>query len=494
MFWTILGTISLMYFVYWCMRPHLSCLRHLPEPPRWPLLQYNFDIFKATDIIDFFMQLSNRFKDGVYKINFIKLSEYRGYMIFTSRPEHLKTMFSYPKLFTKPLYFKKFFPLTGDGLLTSTGKEHAFQKKLLAKLFTAGHVTRYTPIMNHHADRLLTLWKDEIGDDRRGKNIELQHYMHNVVFDIFCETAFGFHYDSLTSNHDVVQLLKEQISTMTNFKGKFLYSVFRYFKFLPFSFYDMEQQKLDRCRNVLEEIISKKKEILALSEDQSESADFLTMMIKARDEETKTGFTDKYLRDNLFSFLLASFETTGTAIPWVLYALAMNINEQEKARKEILSVLDGQHQIEDGHLSEFSYFTACIKEALRLYTPVPFGGRVTEKETKLGTYDIPAGQMIVPNFSAIHRQEDVYENPDCFNPGRFLTGVPFPPGAFVPFGYGPYNCIGQHFAMLEIKVIVARILQTYSVVADEGYRSYNKQALITVTASPPITLRFIPLT
>ena len=450
------------------------------------------DIIFASDAYECWKHWSRRYRDGLYKLCMVDIF-HGGYGVVVSHTKHMRYVLGNPSLFKKDKFFKTLFPLMGDGVLSSNGKEHAFQKRLLGKAFSPDHIRKFMPVMNDHAKRLIDVYKHEVGDDKTGKNIEVQHHLSNIVFDIFCDTAFGHNYDALTSDNDVVNIIKRQIDTFANLKYQSLRVVLTALWLAkPFEKY---YQDIDRVRveQIVDDIILKKKEALAVEEESERHNDLLSMMIKARDDETRARFTDKLLRDNVFTLILASFETTGTAIPWVLFALATNTEKQDLARMEIMEIMEDQTDIDEEGMSRLKYTTACIKEALRLHTVAPLTSRVATKDVEIGGYKLKAGTVLYPCFLATHHQDDIYENSDEYLPERFLLTTEQTPCSFVAFGYGPYSCIGRHFAMVEIKIILCHILNNFYVTADPDFQRYNRTSMVTAKTDRPITLRLTPI-
>ena len=476
--------------LYWCMQPFFSVVRHIPEPKRWPLLQYNVDFIRTKDKLPLLRKWACMFKDGIFKVNFPKLST--GFIINIIKPEHMRYVLGNPGYFERTGNLKKLFPLMGDGILTSSGKAHAFQKKLMAKAFSVDHIKLYVPRMNHHARRLIERWVEKIGAVKEGKNLEVQEDCSNAVFDIFCDTGFGHHYDALNCNNDVVRVFKEQVDTVTDLGKRFLYATFSFewLKYFKINILDFSRAKTKRCEEIVEDIIAKKREILSDDSEFDRQTDLLSMLMKARDDETNTGFTDKLLRDNVITLMVASFETTGCAIPWVLYMFAMNLDAQVKARGEINTIMRGREEFEPGDISRMTFFNACVKEALRLHSPIPFVFRKTKQKCSIGGYEIPPNTAIMGNIMSNHRVEETYERADEFLPERFLNGSGASVAAsYTTFGYGPYSCIGQHFAMVEIKVLVMHLLRKFHFTADPEFRTYETTSFITIKARPQLTLR-----
>ena len=495
MYLLIAFTFLLAYLVYWCMRPHyFSGLSLLPEPPRWPIIQYNWDMIFAYDTYKCWARWAQSY-DGLYKLNFLNPFK-GGYRVVVANAQHVKHVLGNAALFDKDDFFQTLFPMMGNGVLCSNGKEHAFQRRLLAKAFSPDHIRKFSPLMNNHAKRLIEVFKKEIGDKEEGENVQVQLHLSNTVFDIFCDSALGHHYDALTSQSEFVSIMKRQIDTFANLKTQALLVIFRFLllgKLVDkFMFGDKNRDRL-KLEEILDETIRKKKESLAADEDSERHNDLLSMMIKARDDDTNAGFTDKLLRENVFTLMVGSFETTGTAIPWILYSLATNIDKQDLARQEIIGLIRDGDDIDADGISKLSYTTACIKETLRLHTVAPMTDRVAKQDINIGGHNIKAGSPILVSILGVHHQKDVYKDPDEYVPERFLENTKMPLGSFVAFGHGPYNCIGRYFAMMEIKIILFHILKNFHISVDSEFLKYKRNSLITAVTDRPITLRLTPI-
>ena len=494
MYLLIAFTCLLVYVIYWCMRPHyFSELRFLPEPPRWPIIQYNWDMMFAYDTYKCCARWAQTY-NGLYKLNFMNPFK-GGYMVVVANVQHVKDVLGKTSLFKKDKFFQTLFPLMGEGVLCSNGKQHAFQRRLMAKAFSPDHIRKFTPIMNSHANRLIEVLKKEIGNGKEGKNVQVQSHLSNTVFDVFCDTALGHHYDALTSESEFVSIMKRQIDTLANLKIQMLLVIFKFLfidKLMDKFIFSEKNKDRVKLEEILDDIIKKKKKVLATDEEGERHNDLLSMMIRARDEDTNAGFTDKLLRDNVFTLMVASFETTGTAIPWVLYSLAMNIDKQDLARQEIIELM-GDGDIDEEGMMKLSYTTACIKETLRLHTVAPATDRVAKQDVDIGGHKIKAGTSMFVSLLGVHHQKDIYKDPEQYVPERFLDTTNMPLGSFVAFGHGPYNCIGRYFAMMEIKIILCHILKNFYVSADSDFQKYKRNALITATTDRPITLRLVPI-
>ncbi|MDY6999531.1 MAG: cytochrome P450 [Actinomycetota bacterium] len=171
--------------------------------------------------------------------------------------------------------------------------------------------------------------------------------------------------------------------------------------------------------------------------------DVLSMLVAARTEDGDA-LTDKEIRDDVITLMLAGHETTATTLAWLADLLAHHRQVQDRVRAE-------------AHAGGTDYTEAVINETLRLHPPAPITGRMTAEPYRLGDYTLPAGTRIVVLLDAVNRDPQNYPDPDTFDPERFLGARPNPYG-WVPFGGGLKRCIGASFSMCELTTILHTLL------------------------------------
>jgi cytochrome P450 len=175
---------------------------------------------------------------------------------------------------------------------------------------------------------------------------------------------------------------------------------------------------------------------------------------------TAPEMSDDLIRDQLLTILIAGHDTSTALLSWALYLLGKHPEAMERARAEIDAVL-GTGPLELSHISQLTYLGQVLNEALRLYPPIHLGSRVSATDLEFHGYYIPAGTRVVYSIYLTHRHPDYWPEPDRFNPERFAPDFRPAPYTFLPFGGGPRNCIGAAFAQVEVKVVLAQILQNF---------------------------------
>jgi cytochrome P450 len=216
--------------------------------------------------------------------------------------------------------------------------------------------------------------------------------------------------------------------------------------------------------------------------------DLLSMLMHARDEETGHGMTDEQLRSETLTFLMAGHETSATALTWTFFLLATHPAVRERARQEARTAL-GERAPALADVARLDYTRMVIEEAMRLYPPIWALPRQAVAADEIGGYAIPAGSTVGLCSYITHRHPDVWESPDVFDPERFTAArvAQRPKGAYFPFLAGPHQCIGNEFAMVEMRLVVAMVLREFDLELLPG-QDVRVKASIVLKPSGPVRL------
>jgi cytochrome P450 len=196
--------------------------------------------------------------------------------------------------------------------------------------------------------------------------------------------------------------------------------------------------------------------------NESDTGDLLSMLMQARDEDGGR-MSDKQLRDEVMTFLLAGHETTALTLSWAWHLLSQNPEAEAKLHSELDDVLAGRTP-EFSDLPKLQYTERVVKESMRLYPPAWSLARTVIKEFDIGGYRIPAGANVVMSQWVMHRDPRYFPDPERFNPDRWQPerSQKLPRFAYFPFGGGPRQCIGASFAMMEAALLLSTIAQRFS--------------------------------
>lgn len=377
-------------------------------------------------------------------------------------------------------YDHEFRPWLGDSILLSSGENWREKRMLLSKAFH--HRTLHAhifPVVEACTKHLLERWS--------GGN--------KGAVDLHAELAgLGLHIVGLTTCGSDFQpngkgsAMLEHFRTILNEIERRSYHLVA----LPNWFYctftpagRRFQHAVANLRKTVESIVQQRRSDMHI-QDNAEEGDLLSLLLHAVDEDTgQARLTNREIGEELMTFLFAGHETTSTCITWTLYLLALHPDAEAEVRREIQAVCKGQTpDLED--VGKLPYLFLCIQESLRLYPPQPAFLRRAIGDTKIGGYHIPKGTEVSCVPYLLHRDPDCWENPSAFLPERFAKDSKRNTEKrqsfdYLPFSGGPRSCIGKNMALLECKVVIAMILQRFTIKLVPGQ---NVQPVPAVTLCP----------
>jgi cytochrome P450 len=211
--------------------------------------------------------------------------------------------------------------------------------------------------------------------------------------------------------------------------------------------------------------------------------DLASMMLMARDEKTGAGLSDEHVRGEALTMLAAGTQTTATTMAWALHILSVREEMQDRVVAEIREVL-GDRAVGSDDVERLDYLRRLLSEVLRLYPPAWLLSRRAAVEVNLGGHRLPAGSSILFSPYGVHRDPRIYADADRFDPDRWLPerAKQIPRPAFIPFGAGSRQCLGEGFAWVEATVVLATILARWRVRPVAG-QTIRKVALATLVPS-----------
>jgi cytochrome P450 len=238
-------------------------------------------------------------------------------------------------------------------------------------------------------------------------------------------------------------------------------------------------------------IIADRRRLLEAAPDDG-PADLLTMLMTARVEDSGEGMSDRQLRDEVMTLLIAGHDSTSQALCWTFHLLATHPACEAEARAEVQAVL-GDRPAGFADLGRLEYLTMCINEALRLYPTAWLMSRTPIKDDTIGGYQVRAGSVLLMSPFVTHRHPDVWPDPERFDPERFRPGRADDRTryAFWPFGGGPRQCIGNQFSIFESLVVLSRVLQRFRMTVVPGQR-IELEPMITIRPRYGIKVRLSP--
>jgi cytochrome P450 len=349
----------------------------------------------------------------------------------------------------------------GEGLLTNEGSGWLRQRRLCQPAFHRERMASYGHTMAAYTEEMLATWQD-------AEVREIHQEMMQLTMRIVAKVLF-----SVEVKEDTERVAGALNVLMRHTSGgrMILPPMLRH---LPVP----ALMRVKRAVRELDEIVNRI--IRQRRASGQDTGDLLSMLMSARDEDG-SGMTDRQLRDEVLTFLLAGHETTAVSLSWTWYLLSQHSEVELKLREELRQVLGGRTpQLED--LPRLLYTDKVVKESMRLYPPAWSLARTVAKEIELAGYQLPVGSNVVMSPWILHRDFRFFEQPGHFNPDRWTADAAqhLPKFAYFPFGGGPRLCIGASFAMMEANLLLAAIAQRFRLRLVPGH---------PVAALPSITLR-----
>jgi cytochrome P450 len=340
-------------------------------------------------------------------------------------------------------------PMIGEGLLTADGDHWRWQRKLASPLFRPSDVSAYVPVIVKAAHEQVARWRN------RGAShvAPIDRDMTSTTFAVIART--------ILAGIDESEAAEIQ-RTGHAYIDPIMWSVASALMLIPEHYWYPGRRKMLRAakesRAVVQRLLDKRRAAGAGRDGGGD--DLIARMLAARNPDTGAPMSDEHLIDNLGTFLLAGHETTAKALTWTLYLLARAPAWQERVRSEVYAVTGGAEVTADD-IAKLNVTQRVLKEAMRLYPPVPAMTRVNLEATELGGHDLPQPTLIVIPVFAVHRHNKLWNDPDKFDPDRFLPEreAKNQRTQFMPFGVGPRVCIGASFAMIEATAVLATLLQ-----------------------------------
>ena len=389
-------------------------------------------------------------------------------LILTAHPDSVRDLLKSSE--PKPNYYGSTYNSLkvwlGDGLLVSQGKKWERNRRLLTPAFHFDILKPYIQVYNDVAEILMK--KFEIASTKE-ESFEIYDPVGLATFDTMLRCAFSRNEDvqHASITHPYVHAVKELGRLSIERIARIWQHWYPLYCILP------SGQQFHKHSKFVHDFDMKviKARMEAIEKDhklvEKKHLDFLDILLTARDAEGE-GLTLEEIRAEVDTFLFEGHDTTASAISWAIYALAQNQEEQEKVYTEVQKVLGDHPYVEWDDIHQMKQLNMFIKESMRYYSPVPGISRILTKDTLIDGSLIPKNLEIWINIHVMNTREDVWENPKKFDPERFEeTKVKDrDPYMFVPFSAGPRNCIGQHFALDEIKVTLIKLLQKFKVTID----------------------------
>jgi cytochrome P450 len=219
--------------------------------------------------------------------------------------------------------------------------------------------------------------------------------------------------------------------------------------------------------------------------------DFLSLLVSLGDKNDRYSASERQIRDEVMTFLLAGHETTAATLIWTWYLLSQHAEVENRLHRELEEVLAG-HKPSLLDLPRLVYTKMLVEEVLRLYPPVWMISRKAIKDDQIGGYIIPANSDVLLSIYTLHRHPAFWYSPEEFDPERFTAGRSSQrvPCSYLPFGVGPRSCIGSRFGLMEVILVVTTIAQRYHLELASDHL-IEPETLLTLRPRSAVSMRLM---
>uniref|UniRef100_A0A8D8LAC8 Cytochrome P450 4d1 n=2 Tax=Culex pipiens TaxID=7175 RepID=A0A8D8LAC8_CULPI len=449
----------------------LEVAQQYSGPPALPIIGNGLWFVNKTtvDFVNLIQKLTDDYGDVV------RFWMGPQFTIYTGNPKWIEAILTNRNLTNKSDEYGFLSNWLGDGLLLSKRHKWHARRKIITPAFHFKILDQFVEVFDRNAAELV----DVLGKfAANGQAFDVFPYILLYTLDVICETAMGTSVDAMrNSDSEYVKAVKEAASiSITR-----MYDVYMR---TPLFYLTPGYQKLRKAIKMLHAytdnvIVSRRKQLEASSNEKAEVASeeheyggkkkeaFLDLLLKTSIEGRP--LTNLEIREEVDTFMFEGHDTTTSGVSFTLYNLAKYPAIQQKVHDEIIAVLgtDPHKPITMATLNELTYLEMVIKETLRLFPSVPIIGRKCVEEVTIEGKTVPAGTNIIIGIYYMGRDANYYDNPLEFIPERFegeKSVEKFNPYKYVPFSAGQRNCIGQKFALNEVKSVISKLLRHYEFV------------------------------
>ncbi|XP_017054590.1 cytochrome P450 4d1 isoform X1 [Drosophila ficusphila] len=454
----------------------IELISYMPGPPVLPLVGHGHHFIgkpphELVKTITGFMETYS--KDQVLKV-------WLGpeLNVLMANPKDVEAVLGTLRFNDKAGEYKALEPWLKEGLLVSRGRKWHKRRKIITPAFHFKILDQFVEVFEKGSrEMLVNLERDRLKHGDSG--FSLYDWINLCTMDTICETAMGVSINAQSNaDSEYVQAVKTISMVLHKRMFNILYRFDLTYMLTPLA--RAEKKALNVLHQFTEKIIVQRREEIirggSSQENRTEHADadvgakrkmaFLDILLQSTVDERPLSNLD--IREEVDTFMFEGHDTTSSALMFFFYNIATHPEAQSKCFEEVRSVVgqDKSTPVTYDLLNQLHYVDLCVKETLRMYPSVPLLGRKVLEDCEINGKLIPAGTNIGISPLYLGRQEELFSEPNSFKPERFdvvTSAEKLNPYAYIPFSAGPRNCIGQKFAMLEIKAIVANVLRHYQV-------------------------------
>ncbi|XP_050346912.1 cytochrome P450 4c3-like [Nymphalis io] len=494
MFVVLLSLIGIL--IIWCFYLRFSrngrLYAKIPGPKGLPILGNAFQFLISPDKL---FTISRELYKTYKGVTHLQALNFHCVNIYD--PEDTAIILSKAQFHEKDVPYIFLKPWLREGILTSNGQKWHYRRKMLTPSFHLNILKKFLQIFVIHTEDL----KKTLDTELLNEKTNLYELISHTTLKIMCETSMG-----VSKQSNLEALHSKYLYAIEKIGDCIVQRVCRIWLFFDWSF---NISKLgEEQKNIIQElhafsndVIRDRREFITNNTQNKyddtmgiiESKGRLAMIDLLFENERNNNIDESGIREEVDTFLFAGYDTISTTLMFFIMRIANEPTVQEKIQEEVDKIFGNSTRtptIED--LNEMKYIECCIKETLRIYPSVPYISRHLNDEVVLGGYRVPANTQVNVMIYDLHHREDIYPEPKKFIPERFLpiNQINRHPFAYLPFSAGPRNCLGQKFAMYEMKTLISGITRTFHIEPVTKPEDIVFTANIILRTTEPIYARF----
>lgn len=378
--------------------------------------------------------------------------------------------------------------VSGYGLLTVTGNEHRQMRKAMNPAFSLPNLMNQTEMYFDSINVLVEVMRTQLANAPDGKVMHMYEWMSKVTLDIICDTAFGYHSDSLRNPHNALTRAYEALIALQSGPNLALVLALVALPGMPtllgsalgrqlapfFTFCGLGRSvavlvdSAHKIRTIARDILRERvgEMVHGGVADGASKRDVMSLLVRARTGEAKDGYTlsDEALVEQVLTFLGAGHETTASGLSWTLWLLATHPDVQDALRAELAPVFAKTPRPDYREMKDLKLLECVVMESLRVLPPVPITLREAARDDWVDGVFVPKGTLFYFPIRAINTWHAAWgADADAFRPARWLAP---PRGVNAAFSFqsfiaGPHACIGRTMAISEMKTVLAAMVANF---------------------------------
>ncbi len=361
----------------------------------------------------------------------------------------------------------------GRGLLNSHGEDWLRQRRFLSMGFSRSRLKELWPLQCEVLNSFMAHFAVEV----EKQSVDIREQMVKFTLRTVGKSLFGRSMQEVELNR-----LGDAISQIQAFIVQQIVQPYK----IPWFRISGQTEQLQTIRREADQIV--RDYVQQRRQRGDKELDLLQQIIDTPYRDGDDYMEDEQAVVELLQLLVAGNETSSNTLSWTFYLLAKHPEHIGAMREEIEAVF-GTDEISYDQLHRLDYVLSVLNEAMRLYPPFWMIDRVALSDDVICDTEVPAGTTVVPYIYGVHHNENIWKDPDRFDPTRFLEKIKRPPFSHIPFGGGPRVCIGQNMAVMQMLSAIVAIVRRYDF-ALEPDREINLRAMMILRPDGPIKMKF----